>query len=432
MCIDTQFPKFRWFVMTTMLIGVIAQGVIMIAPSPLIGEVAKYLGRDLGLVTFTVMGLWTITVCIGGIIGGILVDKVGVIKVYVVCGLLLIISAVGIPLAGKSLSVIVVLRLLGGAGTGPIISSIVRLAAEWFPSKERGLISGVQGMSTALGISVGFAASPAVFAVNHSWPKTMAFMAIPSVIFIICTVIMALGPKPPVAIQNIDKLEESHDFKRAMKDPTIYLCIVYIFLFNWLVQGINDLTPGYFAISSPVGVGFGPTTAGHLMMLFQVMYMIAALISGWLNTKVYKGNYRIQIMLAYLITGLYYFVRFSGVTGTGPNPLLILILLLTALFLGQGIATIIAYVANNYPEHITGKVGGVIVGFGLFGGVIGVAFGSSALTATHTYQLSIIIVTIVTLPGFVTSFLLKARPAMAAIELSNKEPIFVRVKSATK
>ncbi|UWG96740.1 MFS transporter [Dehalobacter sp. DCM] len=419
MSTDTQFPKFRWFVMTTMLIGAIAQGVIMIAPSPLIGEVAKYLGKDLGLVTFTVMGLWTITVCIGGIIGGVLVDKVGVIKVYLVCGLILIISAVGIPLAGKSLPAIVFLRLLGGAGTGPIISSIVRVAAEWFPSKERGLISGVQGMSTALGISVGFAASPAVFAVNHSWPETMVFMAIPSVVFIICTIIMALGPKPPTVMQiNSQKIEHSTDFKRAMKDPTIYLCILYIFLFNWLVQGINDLTPGYFAIPSPVGVGFGPTTAGNLMMLFQMMYMIASLLSGWLNTKVYKGNYRIQIMLAYLITGLYYFIRFSEVTGTGPNFLLILILLITALFLGQGIATIITYIANSYPEHITGKVGGVVVGFGLFGGVIGVACGSSALTVTHTYQLSIIIVTIVTLLGFVTSFLLKARPAMVAIKSS--------------
>jgi hypothetical protein len=61
--------------MITMLIGVTAQGIIMIAPSPLIGEVAKYLGTELGLTTLTVMGLWTVTVCIGGIIAGAVVDK---------------------------------------------------------------------------------------------------------------------------------------------------------------------------------------------------------------------------------------------------------------------------------------------------------------------------------------------------------------------
>ena len=76
-----QYLKFRWFVMVTMIIGVIAQGVIMIAPAPVIGEVAAYLDKELGLVTFTVMGLWTVTVCLGGIVGGAVVDKVGIVKV---------------------------------------------------------------------------------------------------------------------------------------------------------------------------------------------------------------------------------------------------------------------------------------------------------------------------------------------------------------
>ncbi len=49
-----------------------------VAPAPLTGEVEKYLGRELGLVTCTIMGLWTVTVCLGGMAGGGIVDKVGV------------------------------------------------------------------------------------------------------------------------------------------------------------------------------------------------------------------------------------------------------------------------------------------------------------------------------------------------------------------
>jgi len=161
-----QYPKFRWFAMVTMIIGVIAQGVIMIAPAPLIGEVAKYLGRELGLVTFTVMGLWTVTVCLGGMAGGAIVDKVGVARVYLVCALLLIVSTACIPLVGKNLGLIILLRLIGGAGTGPIITTISRLSAEWFPVQQRPVITGVQGMATALGVFVGFGFSPAVFFFN--------------------------------------------------------------------------------------------------------------------------------------------------------------------------------------------------------------------------------------------------------------------------
>jgi len=396
------YPRFRWVVMVAMLIGVTAQGVIMIAPSPLIGEVAKYLGRELGLVTFTVMGLWTVTVCVGGVIGGAVVDRMGIVKVYVVSSVLLIFSAALIPVAGRNLPVIVVLRLIGGLGTGPIITTIARMAAEWFPVKERGLITGIQGMATALGIFVGFGASPVVFAATKSWPVTMVWMAVPAIVFLLLSTVMLFGPKAPELI--VEEREDTQialkDFRLALREPIVYLCIAYTFLFNWLIQGINDLTPGYFAIPSPVGVGWGPVAAGQLMMAFQFTFMVGSLLSGWLNDKIYRGNTRLQVMLAYILTAIYFFVRFSGVTGKGPNFLMLVILIVSAFFLGQGIATVMAFIARNFPEHITGKVGGIAMGIGLIGGVVGVGFGSTALTKTHTYQMSILIVTIVAIIGF--------------------------------
>lgn len=420
------YPKFRWMVMVTMIFGVLAQGVIMIAPSPLIGEVAKYLGRDLGVVTFTVMGLWTVTVCIGGIFGGAVVDRVGVVKVYLFSSVLLMLSALLTPVVGPNLPAIIVLRLVGGFGTGPILTTISRLAAEWFPVKERGLITGVQGMATALGVFVGFGAAPAVFGGTKSWPVTMAWMAVPAIIFLVLTAMMFFGPKAPELIieEKEDPQAAARDFKTALKEPVIYLAVVYVFLFNWLIQGINDLTPGYFAVQAPVGIGWGPAVAGNLMMLFQFMFMVGALVSGWLHDKVYKGNTRLQIMLAFILTGVYYFVRFSGVTGKGPNPLLLVVMLVTAFFMGQGISTIMAFIANNYPEHITGKVGGIALGLGLIGGVIGVGAGSSALTKTGTYQVSIIIVTIVAIIGFFVAMALRKPKAFAHIhEQSEKPPI---------
>lgn len=410
-----EYPKFRWFVMVTMIVGVIAQGVIMIAPAPLIGEVAKCLGCDLGLTTFTVMGLWTVTVCLGGMAGGAIVDKVGVAKVYLVCAILLMVSAACIPLSGGSLGVVIALRLIGGAGTGPILTTISRLSAEWFPVEKRPVITGIQGMATALGVFVGFGLAPAVFASTKSWPVTMVFMAVPAAIFLLMSLVMVFGPKAPEIL--LEEHEDSHagerDFKLALKDGTIYLMVVYVFLFNWLIQGINDLTPGYFAIPHPVGVGFGAMVAGQLMMIFQGMFMIGSLVSGWLNARVYRGNTKLQVMLAFILTGVYFFVKFSGVTGQGPNLLLLCIMGVTAFFMGQGIATIMGFIAKNYPEHITGKVGGMSMGLGLIGGVVGVAFGSSALTKTGTYQVSILIVTVVAITGFIAAIWLRRPKAFS-------------------
>jgi len=234
-------------------------------------------------------------------------------------------------------------------------------------------------------------------------------MGIPAVIFFLFSLVMFFGPKAPEIIleQHEDPHAGDKDFKLALKDPAIYLMVVYIFLFNWLIQGINDLTPGYFAIAAPVGVGFGPLTAGKLMMIFQGIFMVGSLVSGWLNRYVYKENTKAQVMLAFILTGVYFFVKFSGVTGQGPNPLLLLIMGITAFFMGQGIATIMGFIAKTYPEHITGRVGGISMGLGLIGGVIGVGAGSSALAKTGTYQASIWIVTIVAIVGFVVAVMLR-------------------------
>jgi len=104
-----------------------------------------------------------------------------------------------------------------------------------------------------------------VFSATHSWTVTMAWMACPAIIFLIFSIIMIFGPKAPELI--VEEHEDVHaaknDFKLALKEPIIYLVVVYVFLFNWLIQGINDLTPGYFAIPAPVGVGWGPMVPGN-------------------------------------------------------------------------------------------------------------------------------------------------------------------------
>lgn len=249
------------------------------------------------------------------------------------------------------------------------------MAAEWFPLEERGLITGVQGMATAMGIFVGFGVSPVVYKATSSWPITMVYMAVPAIVFLVFTVIMQFGPKAPEMIleEKEDPKAAAMDFKKAISEPVIYLCIVYVFLFNWLIQG---------------------------------MFMLGSLSSGWLNTKIYKGNTKLQIMMA-LLTSVYFLVRLPGVFEHGPNILLFCVLCISAFFMGQGIATIMAFISKNYPEHITGKVGGMAMGPGLIGGTVGVGVGSRAITQTGNYQASILIVSIVGLIGFIIAIGLK-------------------------
>ena len=45
------YPAFRWYVLFAVIVATLAQGMILIAPTPLVGEIAKTLGVDLGTTT---------------------------------------------------------------------------------------------------------------------------------------------------------------------------------------------------------------------------------------------------------------------------------------------------------------------------------------------------------------------------------------------
>ena len=77
------------------------------------------------------------------------------------------------------------------------------------------------------------------------------------------------------------------------------------------------------------------------------------------------------------------------------------------IFMGMPMANSMSFIANTYPEHITGSVGGFTMGLGIFGGAIGVAAGSTALHITGMYNISIIIVAVVAVIGAIAGFGIK-------------------------
>ena len=76
--------------------------------------------------------------------------------------------------------------------------------------------------------------------------------------------------------------------------------------------------------------------------------------------------------------------------------------------MGMPNAINMSFIANSYPEHITGRVGGFTMGLGIFGGAIGVAAGSAALHITGMYNISIIIVAIAAITGAISGLGIKA------------------------
>ena len=394
------FSRFRWFVLLALCIVTAGSAMVMISPAPLIGVIAKSTGLSLGEVAGITMGTFNLFMAISALVGGFLIDRFGVIRVWLVGIVLLFLGAVLVPYVGDSASGMTVLRAMVGCGTGPIMASAVSLAAQWFPMSERGIVTGVQGFSVSLGIALGFVVVPGILQSTGSWQAALGWMSVAMIIALIVTLVIVFGPKAPATSQAMQGSNAGGgvEFKRALLLVATWAGIACAFLNSWEFQAFNDLTPSYLAVEPPVGLGFGPMGAGKFMLMAQIAYMIGSLLSGVIGEKVFGGRAKPMVMMGALVSALCCFaLKFSGVYAN--DSVLLLALIVFGFFASVVNPQVNAFIAKNYPEHITGKVAGLTMALCGFGATIGVAAGALALHATGFYQMSITIVTLVGIIG---------------------------------
>lgn len=419
MSITVEYTRFRWFVLLTMCIATMATAVALISPAPLMGPIAQSMGVTLGEATGATMGAFTFCVALSCIVGGALVDRFGIPRVFI-CSLLLVIAGqIAVPAVGTSLGILALLRAVEGAGTGPIMAAVTAIAAQWFPVHERPIVTGVQGMSMGLGIAAGFVVAPAVFQLTGNWAAAMAWLSGFCFIGLILTLLMAWGPRVPVVNDTLGvcnpAIAAGSDFKVALRQRATWIGILCVFLLSWASQAFNDLTPAFIAVEPPVGIGLGPMEAGKMMMIYQIAFMAGAVASGIITEKIFAGRTKPVVLLGFLVSAVFCLaIKYTAVTAN--SMLLQLCLVGAGFFMSFVNPQVMAFIAKNYPEHITGKIGGMTMGIGIFGGTAGVIAGSVALHTTGLYQVSINIVGLVAAGGFIAAMWLNPPRDFCAIE----------------
>jgi len=402
---EVVYSKFRWFVFIALCLATATNAVTLIAPATLIGPMAKALGVSLGETVGATMGTYNLFGAIACIVGGWFLDRFGVTRVWLVCLLVMIISSLLMPVFGTTIMGLAVLRSIQSIGGGPIMGSTVRLAAEWFPKSERGFVTGIQGVAMGLGIIIGLMLGPSFMQLTGDWAMTLACVSIVGIIALILTIIIAVGPKAPkiedAEVQTVAGSESA--FKLAIKQPATWLVIICIALAGWIFQAFNDIVPSYIAIDPPVGLGMGPMVSGSMMSAVQVVFMIGAILSGFIVEKLFKGSSKTVSVIAFIGFAIFIFaIKFDAITASSST--LLGCLLLAGFFNSFLTPVPMAFIAKNYPENVTGKLGGVAQGLGMFGGTVGVSLGATALHMTNMYQLPITIIVVVAVVGCLCAF----------------------------
>ena len=402
-----EYPRLRWTVLLAGGICLLAGNMYMISLSAILPEISKSLNVDVGTAT-NFMSFFMLAAAISVIIGGALCDRFGVLPVLALSSFLSSGGAVMMLWTGHYYPTAILARFIEGIGTGLGFSLISPIMAIWFPPNERGRVAGLIGMSVALGAVVGFPLSSAVFKTTRVWQQMSAWISIVGWVSFLLTLILIAIPKLqlPSQVQAKEKAHPGNAFSNELKEPMFYICIAVSVFSAWLLQTIFNITPTYLSADTPLGIGFGYMTASNLMLGVSLAGVLAPLISGIIQDKIFKANARPFMFIGFALCCIFMYLILLPSVYTN-TPLLLVCLILA----GSGTAVISAalplFIGLNYPVQILGKAYGLIAGLGNFGSVTGLYLAGKAVEAKGNYNLAITIISLAALIGFIFVLLLK-------------------------
>ena len=404
------YPRFRWLVLLSMFLVTAISDVTMISPAPLMGVIAKSLNLPLGDATGYFMGVFNLAVAISCVVSGIVCDRWGFMPVLIFCSLALTLPTIALPYFGYNFEGVMSIRIIQAIGCGAVLATVSPVAALWFPRKDRGIVTGMQQMAVSFGIATGFVAAPALYGTTGNWQTAMAWQGIGCLPAVVVTLAVALAPKPPVPGSEGDVYEKSHTgsevVKAATKQPATWIGVCISFCLMWVLNAYNDLTPAYLAIEPPLGLGFGPLTAGKMMMTLEFAAMAGSVATAFVMIRIFKGKVRPVIVIGFLMFAIFTIsIRFPIIHSTAAT--IIICLIFAGFFRSWVMPNALAFVAMHYPPHITGKIVGMWIGMGIFGSSAGVICGALALRSTGNYHLSFIIVSTISILGLIFTIFLK-------------------------
>lgn len=396
--------------LAAIVLGQIMIGTTMICYAPILGVIAKDLGVSVGEISAAAMGVVIMVAGISSILSGPLLDKIGVARSITLGAIITLTGMCLAPKLSHSLQEIIFARVIMGIGWGPFSACTSSVAAKWFPEHQRGMVAGMIGAGISLGIILGFILTPAFMGKTAHWSMAVGWLAVVPAVTLVVSFLTNFIKEPEIGEEITVAQDEdsiSSYISLAFKSPSTYIGIICMFIFTWVMNAFNDLTPGYIAIDPPTGLGFGPAAAGQYMSAVQIGMLLGSAASGVILMKLFKGKIKSVMMTGFFFTAIFCFsVKLPFVYGT--PKLLVACLFLVGFFEAFIIPMVATFIATNYPAQIMGRVFGTTFGVSIFGGAIGVFVGATFLHTTGNYLMSITIVSLMALIGIGFSFLLNS------------------------
>jgi MFS family permease len=370
---------YRWVVLLTFMFISLTMQIFWICYAPITGIAAEYYGVSdlaIGLLAMLFMYIyiplaipaswaidtWGFKKAVG--LGAILMGVFGLVRgIFAANYTAALIGTIGIAVAQP---------LFLNAGT--------KLAANWFPLKERATVVGIGAVAPLLGIVIGQIATPILVEATSIGTTMLIYGIIGAISSLVFLLFARDHPPTPAGFEERVVMWEG--FKHILKLRDFYLLAIILFVVNAIFNGVSTWVE---VILRPRGMD--AAQAGLIGGLLMIGGIIGVFILPPISDRMHK---RKPVFLVGLVATIPFLLLLTFINSF---PLLAVVSLLLGLFM-MGILPIALQYGTEicYPAP-EGTSGGLLTLAGQLSVVAITAMGLS-YEATGTFTLSLIILVV--------------------------------------
>lgn len=274
--LDRPATPYRWVIFAIMVLTVLAQMGMWLAPAALLTRIQSTLSIDAGAAGTLI----TVIPLVNGVfmfLGSLVIDRLGAKNAVILATSLLAIGG-GLAFFAHSYSFILAARVLVGIGVGvgsPVMSTLVM---SWFPPREQPYINTLVSVLGYVGMTLAFAAAVPLEEHFGSWQKALTIMAGVPLLAAICWVVLGANvPAPGVAhsAAGLPRQTENGIMQAARRKEIWYLVVAAIGQ-AWAFNTFTTFLPSFLQSER----GFSAAHAGEVTGVLPLAGMLGGLVCG--------------------------------------------------------------------------------------------------------------------------------------------------------
>jgi MFS family permease len=313
-------PPYAWVILFVALLAGVAAPLNQFKVPPLMPVLMKAFQLDLGSAGL-LMTIFAITGFILALPAGVILQKLGP-KAAGLIALGCLVVGSGLGALVESSGLLLVTRLIEGAGMGLIAVVAPSLIATWFPPEKQGAPMGIWATWVPLGSLIIFNVAPAVEA-SSSWRVVWGIGAVFALVAFILYWLLVKMPPTFGAGQGLGAQSRSSapapSLRKSLANRNIWLLGLSFASFNLILVGVvSTFYPTFLTTVRGYSLG----SASFITSLPSLVVVISAPLAGWFSDRV--GMRKPFLVIPSIAVALFMLFPFSLVGWQIPAAMVVI------------------------------------------------------------------------------------------------------------